>query len=119
MEPKKLLEEYLIGRELFEPNDVVGEIIAGIKEIPVGEEILGNDETLGQVADLWQNKHKALEAVIRARIRSLVLELVVVAEPTETIVIRQSMLELVSVLDDFKKYTDEHTRREEIKNRPE
>lgn len=113
MPPKKpLLEEYLIGRELFDPNDVVSEIIAGIKEIPVGEEILSNDETLGQVADLWLNKKKALESVIRARIRSLVLELVLIAEPAETIVIRQSMLELVAVLDDFKKYNEEHTRRQ-------
>lgn len=117
-EKKPLLEEYLTTRALFEPSEIVGDIIAGIKEMPVGEEILSNDETLGQVADLWQNKHKALEAVIRARIRNLVLGLVYESVPQETIVIRQSILELVAIVDDFKKYTDEHIRREEIKNRP-
>ena len=34
-------------------------------------------------------------------------------------VIRQSIPEISAILDDFKKYSDEYTRRSEIKNRPQ
>ena len=113
----QLLERYLTERGLFEPTDVVKAIVSGRKDVPVGEEILGNEELLAQCAGIYQNNYKTLEAVIRARIYPLVIELVMRAYPQETIVIRQSILEIAAILDDFKKYSDEYTRRTEIKNR--
>lgn len=115
----QILEKYLVERGLFEPTDVVKAIVSGKQEVPVGEEILNNDDLLGQCAGMYQNNQRALEAVIRARILPLVVELVMRAYPQETIVIRQSILEVAKILDDFKKYSDEYTRRSEIKNRPE
>lgn len=115
----QILEKYLIGRGLFEPTTVVKAIISGKKEVPIGEEILNNDDLLAQCAGMYQNNQRALEAVIRARIFPLVVELVLRAYPQETIVIRQSILEISAILDDFKKYSDEYTRRSEIKNRPQ
>ena len=112
---QSLMEKYLIERGLFEPTNVVRALVSGKKEVPVGEEILGNDELLAQCAGIYQNNYKALEAVIRARILPLVIELVLKAYPQETIVIRQSILEISAILEDFKKYSDEYTRRKEAK----
>ena len=115
MENSTLLEKYLIERGLFQPTDVVKAIVSGQKEVPVGEEILNNDDLLARVAGMYQTNRSALEAVVRARIYPLVVELVMRAYPQETIVLRQSILEVSAILDDFKKYSDEYNRRQQNK----
>lgn len=115
MENSTLLEKYLIERGLFQPTDVVKAIVSGQKEVPVGEEILNDDDLLGRVAGMYQTNRSALEAVVRARIYPLVVELVMRAYPQETIVLRQSILEVSAILDDFKKYSDEYNRRQQNK----
>lgn len=119
MSATQLLEKYLIERGLFQPTDLVKSIVSGKKDVPVGEEILNNEELLAQCAGMYQNNQRALEAVIRARILPLVLELVLRAYPQETIVLRQSILEIAAILDDLKKYNDEYTRRKEKPNKIE
>lgn len=115
-ENSTLLEKYLIERGLFQPTDVVKAIMSGQKEVPVGEEILNDDDLLARVAGMYQTNRSALEAVVRARIYPLVMELVMRAYPQETIVLRQSILEIASILDDFKKYSDEYNRRQNNKS---
>ena len=113
----ELLTKYLLERGLFQPTDVV-KLVLGQKEVPIGDEILNNDDLLERVAGMYQSNEKALEAVIRARILPNIIELLLRARPEETIVLRQVILELVEVLNDFKKYSDEHTRRKESKPIP-
>lgn len=108
----QLLEKYLLERGLFEPADVVKALVSGQESIPIGEEILNNDELLAQCAGMYQNNRKALEAVIKARILPLVIELVMKAQPQETIVIRQSIIDIAAILEDFRKYNEEYMRRE-------
>ncbi len=115
----QLLEKYLLERGLFQPADVVKAIVSGRKDMPVGEEILNNDDLLARCAGIYQNNREALEAVIRARILPNVMELVLKAYPQETIVIRQSILEVSAILDDFKRYNDEYMRRKETPTKNE
>lgn len=113
----ELLENYLLNRPLFEPKNIVDAVISGKTEVSIGEEVLNNDELLTKCAGIYQDNQKTLEAVIRSRMFPLIVELVLSAEPQETIVIRQSILELAGLLDDFKKYHEEFLRRKEVKNR--
>lgn len=110
------LEEYLTKRGLFEPTKVIKAVMSGQKEVPVGDEILNDSDMLAKVAGMWQSNQPVLEAVIRARIYPILVDLTMSAFPQETIVLRQSILELAEVLNDFKRYNDEHIRREQTKD---
>lgn len=112
-----LLDKYLTERGLFEPGELVKAIAQGGKEVLIGQEILNDDEVLARVAGAWQSNYSAIEAVIKARIYAIVVEMVMSAYPQEVIVLRQSMVEIAKILEDFKKYNEEHLRREEAKNR--
>lgn len=111
-QPQPLLEHYLFTRGLVDPAKLLPILMSGKTNIPVGADILANDELLAQVAGLYRDKRKALEAVISARLLPMVLELVVKAYPQETIVIRQAIVEVGAILDDFARYEQEYTRRE-------
>lgn len=110
------LENYLYSRGLVKPAEVVQALMEGKKDVPVGADILADDELLAQVAGLYMDKRKALEAVIAARLLPMVMELSVKAFPQETIVIRQSMVDIISLLDDFARYTAEYQRRTKEKD---
>src|SRR3990167_879729 len=112
-----LLEKYLYTRGLIEPASLAKLQIAG-KDLIVGEDILKNDELLGQVAGAWEQFRPAIEAVLAARVMPMIVQLIMTAPPEETIVIRQSLVEVASLVDDFTKYHSEHIRRKEQKETP-
>ena len=115
MDTSKLLEQYLFNRGLFEPAKIGQNIIEGQQEA-VGGEILSNDDLLSKVSNLWTSHKEAVIAVIKARILTNITELVLKAFPQETIVLRQVILELSQILNDFEKYSNEHLRRVEKKS---
>src|SRR3990167_3453434 len=114
MDTSKLLEQYLFNRGLFIPAQIGQNIIEG--QETVGGEILSNDDLLSKVSNLWTSHKEAVIAVIKARILTNITELVLKAFPQETIVLRQVILELSQILNDFEKYSNEHLRRVEKKS---
>ena len=115
MDTSKLLEQYLFNRGLFEPAKIGQNIIEGQQEV-VGGEILSNDDLLSKVSNLWTSNKEAIIAVVKARILTNITELMFKAFPQETIVLRQVILELSQILNDFEKYSSEHLRRVEKKS---
>ena len=115
MDTSKLLEQYLFNRGLFEPAKIGQNIIEGQQEV-VGGEILSNDDLLSKVSNLWTSNKEAIIAVVKARILTNITELMFKAFPQETIVLRQVILELSQILNDFEKYSNEHLRRVEKKS---
>ena len=114
MDTSKLLEQYLFNRGLFTPAQIGQSITEG--QETVGGEILSNDDLLAKVSNLWTSNKEAVTAVIKARILTNITELVLKAFPQETIVLRQVILELSQILNDFEKYSSEHLRRVEKKS---
>ena len=115
MDTSKLLEQYLFNRGLFNPAKVGQNIIEG-QESVIGGEILSNDDLLAKVSNLWTSNKEAITAVVKERILANITELVLKAFPQETIVLRQVILELSQILNDFEKYSSEHLRRVEKKS---
>ena len=115
MDTSKLLEQYLFNRGLFNPAKIGQNIIEG-QESVIGGEILSNDDLLEKVSNSWTSGKEAIIAVVKARILSNITELILKAFPQETIVLRQVILELSQILNDFEKYSSEHLRRVEKKS---
>ena len=115
MDTSKLLEQYLFNRGLFIPAQIGQNIIEG-QEGAIGGEILSNDDLLEKVSNSWTSGKEAIIAVVKARILSNITELILKAFPQETIVLRQVILELSQILNDFEKYSSEHLRRVEKKS---
>ena len=115
MDTSKLLEQYLFNRGLFNPAKIGQNIIEG-QESVIGGEILSNDDLLAKVSNLWTSNKEAITAVVKERILANITELVLKAFPQETIVLRQVILELSQILNDFEKYSSEHLRRVEKKS---
>ena len=115
MDTSKLLEQYLFSRGLFVPAQIGQNILDG-QEGVVGGEILNNDDLLEKVSNSWTSNKEAITAVIKARILSNITELILKSFPQETIVLRQVILELSQILNDFEKYSNEHLRRVEKKS---
>ena len=115
MDTSKLLEQYLFNRGLFNPAQIGQNIIEG-QEGAIGGEILSNDDLWEKVSNSWTSNKEAITAVIKARILSNIAELVLKSFPQETIVLRQVILELSQILNDFEKYSSEHLRRVEKKS---
>jgi hypothetical protein len=105
-----LLEKYLYSRGLLDPK-LATKIILGGKEIIVGEEILNDTDLLEKAAGIWEANKQVIEAILRARIMPIVVELVMKCDPREVTVLRQCLLELTGIVDDFEKYSQEYTRR--------
>ena len=115
MDTSKLLEQYLFNRGLFNPAKIGQNIIEG-QESVIGGEILSNDDLLEKVSNSWTSNKEAITAVVKERILANITELVLKAFPQETIVLRQVILELSQILNDFEKYSSEHLRRVEKKS---
>jgi hypothetical protein len=113
-----VLEKYLLNRGLFNPKETYKKISSG-KEIIVGAAILEDEEMLGKVAALWENYPKAIEAVIKARIEPIIMDIVMNIIPQELTVQRQAMVELSALFGDFERYSQEHIRRTQNKKTPE
>lgn len=99
------LEKYLYNRGI--------EISGRQKPLEISEDA----DLLTRVAGAWTSDKEAIQAVVRARIDVLREKIICTALPQEVVVIRDSMIELAGILEDFEKIHAEFTERE--KNKPE
>lgn len=99
MAADSLFEQYLIRRGLVKPNE------------DMNETLLGNDEFLAEIAGIWEGHPHALKAIIQARVHKVTAELVQEATPYEVIILRQAMVEVAALYDDFERYAQEYRRR--------
>jgi len=94
-----LFEQYLIRRGLVKPSE------------DMNEALLNSEEFLAEIAGIWEGHKPAIEALIKARLYPIERELVQEATPYEVMILRQSMLEVAFLYDDFERYTQEYHRR--------
>ena len=97
------LEQYLLSRGItLDPL-----------EIEKGEDlVLKNGELLKEVSEIWTGHKGAVTAVLQTRINAIVKEIINKATPPETIVLRQALVEIGAILNDFDKYSAEYARRD-------
>jgi len=94
------LSDYLLKRELvLKPSHVDA------------DDILDEDTLLTSVSDVWISHREIITKVIQQRVNAIAKHLVNEAIPEEVIVLRQSLVELSAILDDFQRYADEKERR--------
>lgn len=94
-----LFEKYLITRGIVKPNE------------DMNEALLANDEFLAEIAGMFEGHPRALLAIIQARVHKITKELVQEATPYEVIILRQAMVEVAALYDDFERYAQEYRRR--------
>lgn len=95
-----MLEKYLLERELSIPHT------------DLDAEILSSPEKLQCVAGVWVGEgKKGIKLAVEARIMKLREEIELRAPPQEVIVLRQSIVDLASLLEDFENYAQENERR--------
>jgi len=99
------LERYLYNRGI--------EITGRQKPLEISEDA----ELLNAVAGAWTSDKEAIQAVVRARIDVLREKLICTALPQEVVVLRNAMVELAGILEDFENIHAEFSERE--KNKPE
>ncbi len=73
--------------------------------------ILEDEDRLREAADMWNEHQNALRLVIQARVNAIGKHLLNKAIPQETIVLRQALVEVGAIVDDFVKYSSEWERR--------
>lgn len=78
----------------------------------VPKSITENDETLGRCAGAWKANRAEIEAVVMARVAELREELILRAAPYEVVILREKIVQLLTIFDDFEKLTAEFDRRE-------
>lgn len=93
-----LFEKYILSRGLIEPNTDFRKVVFEDKEL------------LSAAAGIYRGSKHIIEAVIRARIGVIEHELVTEAEPYEVLFLRQAMVEVAMIFDDFEKYAAEYER---------
>lgn len=92
------LEKYLLDRGLSEPD----------RELD--REILETPELLAKAATAWSHGKEGILLVVRSRLMKIRQELLFKAVPQEVMVLRQALVEVASLLDDFERYSEANTR---------
>lgn len=85
------------------------------REVPL--EITNDEELVADIAGVWKTSNEGIRAVIQARCDILTNKLVFDCLPYEVPIIRQTLIELGGILEDFEKISQEFNSREEIKNK--
>lgn len=75
------------------------------------QEVFDNPDLLEGAAGIWRGSEHILKAVIRARIARIQHEIVTEAVPQELLLLRQAMVEVAFLFDDFEAYARESERR--------
>lgn len=75
-------------------------------------EITNSEELLAEVAGIWRTSKEALKAVIQARCDIITNKLIFESLPYETVILRQALLELSGILEDFENIFQEFNNRE-------
>lgn len=75
-------------------------------------EITDSEDLLSDVAGVWKTSREAVTAVIQARCDIITNKLVFNSLPYDTVILRQSLLELTGILEDFENMSHEFNNRE-------
>lgn len=95
------LSEYLLNRGLtLEP-------LAVDKRF---DPILEDPSLVKEAAELWESKQPLIKMVLQARINAIGYEILTKCPPQEVLVLRQALVEIGAIVDDFEKYKGEHGR---------
>ena len=94
------LEQYLLERGI------------NIHESKLDPKITESDEKLANIAGTWASGNEEIKMVIRARMAQIRERIIVNALPVEVPVLRQALVELAGVIEDFEKYTAEFEERQ-------
>lgn len=98
------LSEYLRARGL------------NLDPITVDQDLVLSDDLLTkEIAELWGSRSNAIKAVLQARINAIAKEILEKAIPEEVSVLRQSLVEIGAIVNDFESYVAEQKRRD-VKN---
>lgn len=92
------LEKYLFKRKLTEPDR------------DLDREILETPDLLAKVHTAWDHGKEGIRLVVRSRLMRIRQELIFRALPQEMVVLRQALVELASLLDDFERYSEANKR---------
>lgn len=96
------LSEYLLSRGLsLDPAVIEGDYDA----------VMSNEALLQEAAELWTAHKGLITAILQARINALGRQILIKAIPQEVIVLRQAVVEVGALTDDFEKYKGEWERR--------
>lgn len=95
-----LITQLILSRGLFDPK------------YDPDETILASNELLALVAGAWRGSQQAITEVVKARIYKIEKDMVGNATAAEVIILRQAMLEVAFIVDDFIAYEQTFARRE-------
>ena len=96
------LSEYLRARGLsLDPT----EIAEGL------DPVLCNEALIREASELWTSKEALIRLVLQARINSIGKVILEKCQPEEVLVLRQAIVELGAIVNDFEGYKAEHGRR--------
>lgn len=65
-----------------------------------------------EIAELWGSRSNAIKAVLQARINAIAKDILEKAIPEEVSVLRQSLVEIGAIVNDFESYVAEQKRRD-------
>lgn len=108
------LSQYLMQRGLvLEPEHIQA----------ADDPVLSDENLLAEASELWRGHERLITLVVQARVNAIARQILEKCVPQETIVLRQSLVEVGAILDDFVKYQREQERRKAAKepeeNQPE
>lgn len=104
-----LIQEYIVKRGLWQPKSAL--------KAGKANDILASDEKLALVAGLFNTYGNALAWVLEEKVKEMAAYLITEAEPGETIVVRQNMLEVADIFDECEKYAKEYEKRNSEKDK--
>lgn len=102
--------EYLVARELQEPNEI-DLFNADEHGKPTADPIFDDEEMLERAAGVWNDQETVIRKMLLRRIRALRSYLEYSAQPQEVPIVREKMMELATLVDDFQKASQEMQRR--------
>jgi len=72
--------------------------------------ILASPELVKEAAELWETKQPLITMVLQARINAIANLILTKAPPQEVLVLRQALVEIGAIVDDFNRYKGEYGR---------
>lgn len=106
MPQEKDLSSYLRNRKLN-----LSPLYSNERKDPIFD---AEDDTLNKLATMWTNYHKEIKTFIQRRLNQIQEDLVMKAKPEEVVVLRQAIVEIAVLLDEFEQISQEAERRRQL-----
>lgn len=81
--------------------------------------ILDDENLVKEASELWTSKENLIRLIIQARVNAIGRHILNKAIPEEVMVLRQALVEIGALVDDFAKYKGEHGRQTVAKSKIE